>query len=92
MTVIYSDEFAHRQWKRRQKKENINLTIFRENEEIKVIITPYKNEIIDVDPKIITRMKQQLKEGKEELKKQGKFIRYEIDYNDDTVKPIYEEV
>ena len=92
MTVIYTDEFAHGQWKRRQEKESINIKLFRGNEEIKVTLSPFRNEIIDVDPKIITRMKQQLKEGKEKLKKQGKFIGYEIDYGDDTIRPIYEEI
>ncbi len=92
MAVIYTDEFAHRQWKRRQEKESINIKLFRGKEEIKFKLTPYKNEIIDVDPKIITRMKQQLKEGKEKLIKQGRFLGYQIDYGDDTIKPIYEEV
>ncbi|WP_397601889.1 hypothetical protein [Silvanigrella sp.] len=92
MTVIYTDEFAHRQWKRRQENENINFTFFRDSEEIEVRFSLYQKDVIDVDPKIITKMKQQLKEGKEKLKKQGKFKRYEVDYADDTIRPIYEEV
>ncbi|MBX9839260.1 MAG: hypothetical protein K2X69_13225 [Silvanigrellaceae bacterium] len=46
MTVIYTDEFAHRQWKRRQENENINFTFFRDSEEIEVRFSLYQKDVV----------------------------------------------
>lgn len=50
-----------------------------------------QKEIIDVDPMILMRLNEQLKEEKRIENKRGKFIKYDIDV-DDTLVPVFENI